>query len=307
MSHFSGYSNEHFSSGGEMKLLFTEDVASNALLQIRVHWKNVDKIHEKPYLIFVNAYPQSNAGTGKTYLAGNDQGGSSCGVSFKFSVSELSEMSFALQDIAAGTAVQNGIDQTWVKWADSSKAKTTSTAPQQDGRKRLSIASVQARGSDTSKVVNLAFTGPAPDIQKIDESRRATVAHYVKSGKMSIVVTLGVYQALAFAQTLASLVNQLQEIERQWRLKKFRQEFISGNTRNQSQSPPANADNQSERPPVSPAPTAAAKRPAYAPPDYLERGSSTDRQTQQQPMPVLYGSRASQPGAFAPKPAVRVM
>jgi hypothetical protein len=137
----------------DTSLLFAEDFTSNALLQVRVYWTGTaaGKIHEKPFLILVSAAPQAPAGNAgsKTYLLERPYG-----VSMKFSVDELAAFGFALDRIASGAAEHFGTDNTWVKWADPSKAKNGAGGI---GKKMLSVAPVQKNTDKTKKTVNLSF------------------------------------------------------------------------------------------------------------------------------------------------------
>jgi hypothetical protein len=201
---------------GEYHILFAEDFTANALLQVRVYWINTDKIHEKPFLVLVSAAPQAPAGKGgtKTYLLERPYG-----ISMKFSVDELAALGFALDRIASGVAEHYGIDNTWTKWADPSKAKNGNGGI---GKKMLQVAPVRKNTDRTKRAINLSFfcmlDAGTPDPRGILMNCKRD-AQGIKYG---VTVNLGAYQAMSAAMNLLSLADKLTEIDRRYRMNRFR-------------------------------------------------------------------------------------
>jgi hypothetical protein len=215
----------------EENLLFAEDFTSNALLQARVYWTGtaVGKVHEKPFLILLSAAPQAPAGNAgaKTYLLERPYG-----ISMKFSVDELAALGFALDRIASGSADHLGIDNTWTKWADPSKAKNGSGGI---GKKMLSVAPVPKNNDKTKRTVNLSFHCM---LAADSTDPRGILKNCKRDGqgiKYGVTVNLGAYQAMAVAMNLLSLAEKLTDLDRQHRLNRFRANY--GQSRRGSAAP----------------------------------------------------------------------
>jgi hypothetical protein len=203
-------------------LLFAEDFTSNALLQVRVYWTGTaaGKVHEKPFLILVSAAPQAPAGKdgGKTYLLERPYG-----ISMKFGVDELAALGFALDRIASGAAERNGTDNTWVKWADPTKAK--GGTGEGIGKKMLSVTPVQKNTDKTKRTVNLSFFCM---LAASTSDPRGILKNCKRDGqgiKYGVTVNLGAYQAMSVAMNLLSLVDKLTEIDRSHRIRRFRETY----------------------------------------------------------------------------------
>jgi hypothetical protein len=220
----------------EANLVFAEDFTSNALLQVRVYWdaSKAVKVHEKPFLVLVSAAPQAPAGNagGKTYLLERPYG-----VSMKFSVEELAAMGFALDRIASGAAEHYGMDNTWTKWADPAKAKNGNGGI---GKKMLRVAPVLKNNDQTKKTVNLGFwcvlDAATPDPRAMLKNCKRD-AQGIKYG---VTVNLNAYQAMAVAMNLLSLADKLTDLDRQHRVKRFRE--MSGPARRDAGARPRNVD-----------------------------------------------------------------
>jgi hypothetical protein len=203
---------------GEHKLMFAEDFTANALLQVRAYWTGTCKIYEKPFLVLVSAAPQAPGGKdgSMTYLLERPYG-----ISMKFSVEELAAFAIALDRIASGASEHYGIDNTWVKWSDPAKAKGRNADC--GGKKMLSVMPVQKRSADAGRSVNLSFrcvmAAGSEDPRGILKKCRQD-AQGIKYG---VTVNLGVYQAMAAAMNILSLAEKLTEINRQYRLSRFRE------------------------------------------------------------------------------------
>jgi hypothetical protein len=205
----------------EYSLMFAEDFTANALLQVRVYWSGTCKIHEKPFLILVSAAPQAPAGKdgSRTYLLERPYG-----ISMKFSVEELAAFAIALDRIASGAAEHYGIDNTWVKWSDPAKAKGGNANG--GGKKMLSVVPVRKRSADAGRSVNLSFHCALATGTEDPRSIFKNCRHDAQGIKYGVTVNLGVYQAMAAAMNLLSLAEKLTDINRQYRLRRFRESTV---------------------------------------------------------------------------------
>jgi hypothetical protein len=139
----------------------------------------------------------------------------------KFSVEELAAIAVALDRIASGAAEHYGIDNTWVKWSDPAKANGGNGNGV--GKKMLSVMPVQKRSAHAGRSVNVNFhctvaadTNDPRGILK--DSRRDG-----QGIKYGVTVNMGTYQAMAAAMNLLSLAEKLTEIDRQYRIRCFRE------------------------------------------------------------------------------------
>jgi hypothetical protein len=246
----------NFNCVGKYPILFAEDFTSNALLQTRVFWRAAGMIHEKPFLILISAAPQAPAGRdgSKTYLLEKPYR-----ISMKFSIEELASLGYALQYIASGEAERQGIGRTWEKWGD--PAKTKSGQGDVIGKKLLSVSSVPQKGNAAKGSVNFNFhcqlPADTPDQRGILKSRKRD-GNVIKH---CVTVNFGTYAALAVSRNLLSLADTLTDLNRQYRMRQFREGDFGHSAPSSRPSP-----TPTSHPPVAPT-----SRPPAEPPSRLHK------------------------------------
>ena len=173
------------------------------------------KPHGKRFYAFINASPQAPAGNGETtYLTGRP-----CLISFKASLTGLAEFAYAIMGMARTPQVKDS----WVHWADASKAKVNGEAKGGDRDTKSLRVTSDTDNKGGARIVNIVFSQTvtakkARDYE--DSSGRKFFSQNPRIGrddksnyKHFMNVTLGRFAAIAFAEALLGYITKTRQIE----------------------------------------------------------------------------------------------